>query len=364
MLLRPPGRVADMSVDVRQLPMDDAGQAPVRARPPVIAMRHISKVYGQGDIAVHALRALSLTIERGDYVAIMGASGKSTHRGIRPQRQHDHVDRCRMMLAPAHPGVAPAAPSTPDFRTLPAARRGPGTDTKGCDTERVRVLVVEDEVRLSSALKRGLEAEGFSVDVAANGSDGLWMATEQTYDVIMLDIMLPGINGLKICQTLRDKAIWTPVLVLTAKDGELDEAEALEIGADDFLSKPFSYTVLVARIRALLRRGTSPRPTMLTVAGIELDPATRVCRVDGQPVELTGREHAILEYLLRHKGEVVPKGDILGHVWDFAFEGGDNVVEVHISSLRRKVGATTIETIRGSGYRILDRRNAVKAASP
>jgi DNA-binding response OmpR family regulator len=217
------------------------------------------------------------------------------------------------------------------------------------------VLVVEDEVRLSAALKRGLEAEGFTVDVAANGSDGLWLATEQPYDVILLDIMLPGINGLKVCQTLRTKQIWTPVLMLTAKDGELDEAEALEIGADDFLSKPFSYTVLVARIRALIRRGSSPRPTMLTAAGVELDPASRTCRVDDKPVDLTAREYSILEYLLRHKGEVVPKSDILDHVWDFAFGGGDNVVEVHISALRRKVGANTIETVRGSGYRMVDR---------
>jgi DNA-binding response OmpR family regulator len=228
--------------------------------------------------------------------------------------------------------------------------------SSGCDTGPVRVLVVEDEVRLSSALKRGLEAEGFTVDVAANGSDGLWLATEQTYDVIMLDIMLPGINGLKICQTLRAKENWTPVLMLTAKDGEFDEAEALEIGADDFLSKPFSYTVLVARLRALIRRGTSARPAVLIAAGVELDPARRSCLYDGEPVELTGREYAVLEYLLRHKGEVVPKADILGNVWDFAFEGGDNVVEVHISALRRKLSTSTIETVRGSGYRIADRQ--------
>jgi CheY-like chemotaxis protein len=137
-----------------------------------------------------------------------------------------------------------------------------------CDTDVVKVLVVEDEIRLSAALKRGLEAEGFTVDVAGTGSDGLWLATEQPYDVIVLDIMLPGINGLKICQTLRAKEIWTPVLMLTAKDGELDEAEALEIGADDFLSKPFSYTVLVARLRALIRRGAAARPIQDSPLGL------------------------------------------------------------------------------------------------
>ena len=216
----------------------------------------------------------------------------------------------------------------------------------------MRVLVVEDEIRLSAALKRGLEVEGFAVDVAANGTDGLWLATEQTYDVIMLDILLPGINGLKLCQTLREREIWTPVLILTAKQGELDEAEALEIGADDFLSKPFSYAVLVARLRALVRRGAPARPTLLSAAGIELDPAARACRVDGQRIELTAREFSILEYLMRRVGEVVPKADILHNVWDFAFDGGDNVVEVHISALRRKLGKAVIDTARGSGYRI------------
>ena len=216
----------------------------------------------------------------------------------------------------------------------------------------MKVLVVEDEVRLSAALKRGLEAEGFAVDVASNGSDGLWMATEQPYDVIVLDIMLPGINGLKVCQTLREKQIWTPVLMLTAKDGEMDEAEALEIGADDFLSKPFSYLVLVARLRALVRRGAGPRPVELTAGVVTLNPLTRVCTVHGDEVELTGREFAVLEYLMRRVGEVVPKTDILTNVWDFAYDGGDNVVEVHVSALRRKLEPNAIETIRGGGYRM------------
>jgi two-component system, OmpR family, response regulator len=213
-------------------------------------------------------------------------------------------------------------------------------------------LVVEDEVRQAAALKRGLEAEGFAVDVAGTGTDGLWLATEQPYDVIVLDVMLPGLNGYKVCAELRAKQIWTPVLMLTAKDGELDEAEALDTGADDFLSKPFSYVVLLARIRALLRRGGGSRPVVLSAGSVSLDVGGRTCTVDGTEVELTPREFSIVEYLLRRSGEVVPKSEILEHVWDFAYEGGDNVVEVHVSALRRKIGAGAIETVRGGGYRM------------
>jgi DNA-binding response OmpR family regulator len=216
----------------------------------------------------------------------------------------------------------------------------------------MRVLVVEDEVRQAAALKRGLEAEGFAVDVAGTGTDGLWLATEQSYDAIVLDVMLPGLNGYKVCAELRAKEIWTPVLMLTAKDGELDEAEALDTGADDFLSKPFSYVVLVARLRALLRRGATTRPPILRAGSIELDVAARTCTVDGEPVELTPREFSVVEYLMRREGEVVPKSEILEHVWDFAFDGGDNVVEVHVSALRRKLGSSAIETVRGAGYRM------------
>lgn len=216
----------------------------------------------------------------------------------------------------------------------------------------MRVLVVEDEIRQASALKRGLEAEGFAVDVANNGTDGLWLASEQPYDVIVLDVMLPGINGFRVCAELRAKQIWTPVLMLTAKDGELDEAEALDTGADDFLSKPFSYVVLLARIRALLRRGAATQPVILTAGEIRLDVAARACTKNGEAVELTPREFSVVEYLIRRQGEVVPKSEIMEHIWDFAFEGGDNVVEVHVSSLRRKLGQDAIETIRGAGYRM------------
>jgi two-component system OmpR family response regulator len=216
----------------------------------------------------------------------------------------------------------------------------------------MRVLVVEDEVRQAAALKRGLEAEGFAVDVASTGTDGLWLATEQPYDVIVLDVMLPGLNGYKVCAELRAKQIWTPILMLTAKDGELDEAEALDTGADDFLSKPFSYVVLVAHLRALMRRGATSRPKVLRAGDVAIDVSSRTCTVRDEPVALTQREFGVLEYLMQRMGEVVPKSEIIEHVWDFAFDGDPNIVEVHVSAIRRKTGGDTIETVRGLGYRV------------
>jgi DNA-binding response OmpR family regulator len=218
----------------------------------------------------------------------------------------------------------------------------------------MRVLVVEDEKRMAAALKRGLEAEGFAVDVANDGVDGEWLATSQPHDVIVLDVMLPGIDGLMLCRRLRDQGVWAPILVLTARDTDRDEAEALDTGADDFLSKPFSYTVLLARLRALLRRGAPERPAVLQVADLEIDPAARRVRRADEDLALTAKEFSVLEFLVRRKGEVVSKGEILEHVWDFAYDGGPNVVEVHVSSLRRKIGAEMIETVRGGGYRVPD----------
>jgi two-component system OmpR family response regulator len=220
----------------------------------------------------------------------------------------------------------------------------------------MRVLVVEDEKRLAAGLKKGLEAEGFATDIALNGTDGLWMAREHPYDAIVLDIMLPGINGYRICSTLREESIWTPILMLTAKDGELDEAEALDTGADDYLTKPFSYVVLVARLRALMRRGVRERPAVLKAGDLRLDPgARRVWRGEAE-MSLTSREMALLEYLLRRKGEVASKREILDHVWDYDFEGDPNIVEVYIGHLRNKLdrpfGRKGIETLRGAGYRL------------
>jgi DNA-binding response OmpR family regulator len=220
----------------------------------------------------------------------------------------------------------------------------------------MRVLVVEDEKRLAAALRNGLEAEGFAVDVTLDGNEGLWMAREHSYDAIVLDIMLPGLNGYKVCETLREDGVWTPILMLTAKDGEWDEVEALDTGADDFLTKPFSHAVLVARLRALFRRGARERPAVLEAGDLRLDPAAkRVWRGETE-VELTARELALLEFLLRRRGEVVSKREILAHVWDYDFEGDPNIVEVYIRHLRNKLDRpferNAIETLRGAGYRL------------
>ncbi|MDQ6839563.1 MAG: response regulator transcription factor [Actinomycetota bacterium] len=221
----------------------------------------------------------------------------------------------------------------------------------------MKVLVVEDEKRLASALKRGLESEGFAVDVALEGREGRWLATENPYDAIVLDIMLPGVNGFQLCAGLRDAGNWTPILMLTAKDGELDEAEALDTGADDFLTKPFSFVVLVARLRALLRRGGTERPAVLSCGDLTLDPGAHRCSRGDVVVDLTAKEFSVLEYLLRRAGEVVTKTEMLDHLWDFSFEGGTNLVEVHVSALRRKVDAPfarqSIQTIRGVGYKLV-----------
>jgi len=220
----------------------------------------------------------------------------------------------------------------------------------------VRVLVVEDEKGLAAGLKRGLEAEGFAVDVALDGSDALWMAREHPYDVIVLDILLPGLNGYRVCSTLRGEGNWTPILMLTAKDGEWDEAEALDTGADDYLTKPFSYVVLLARLRALLRRGVAERAVVLRAGDLRLDPATRQVWRGDTAVDLTAREASVLEFLLRRAGDVTSKREILAHVWDDDFEGDPNIVEVYVRRLRNKLdrpfGRQAIETLRGAGYRV------------
>ena len=220
----------------------------------------------------------------------------------------------------------------------------------------MRVLLVEDEERLAAAIARGLRAEGFEVDVTHDGQDGLWRAREGAYAAIVLDILLPGLNGYAVCRTLREEGVWTPTKMLTAKDGEYDEVEAFELGADDFLSKPFSFPVLVARLRSLARRGDRARPERLVVAGLVLDPASRSCERNGDRIELTPREFSLLEALMRSAGDVVPKRLLLDAVWGMDFEGDPNVVEVYVGYLRRKLdkpyGTTTFETVRGAGYRL------------
>ena len=222
----------------------------------------------------------------------------------------------------------------------------------------MRVLVVEDEKRLAAGLRNGLEAEGFAVDIALDGTDGLWMATENAYDAIVLDIMMPGMNGFKVCGSLRDAGNWTPILMLTAKDGECDEAEALDTGADDYLTKPFSYLVLLAHVRALIRRGKTERPVVLEVGDLRMDPAARLGWRAGQLIDMTPRELSLLEYLMRNRDDVLSKRDILDHVWDYDFEGDPNIVEVYIRHLRNKLdrpfNRDSIRTVRGAGYRLVD----------
>ncbi len=220
----------------------------------------------------------------------------------------------------------------------------------------MRILVVDDEKGLAAGLRSGLEADGFAVDVATNGTDGLWLARENPYDAIVLDILLPGINGFEICQILRRDGIWTPILMLTAKDGVWDEVEALDTGADDYLTKPFSYPVLVAHLRALVRRGAPERPAILEAGDLCLDPASRRASRGAVEVTLTARESSLLEFLLRRRGLVVSKLEILANVWDDDFDGDPNIVEVYIRHLRNKLdrpfGRGSIETIRGAGYRL------------
>ncbi|MFI1100619.1 response regulator transcription factor [Streptomyces melanogenes] len=227
----------------------------------------------------------------------------------------------------------------------------------------MRVLVVEDDERLAELLRRGLSGDGFAVDVAHDGLRGLECALGNDYDVIVLDVLLPGLNGFRLCARLRDAEVWTPVLMLTAKDGEYDEAEGLDTGADDYVTKPFSYVALVARLRALVRRGRRERPAVIHVGDLEIDPAARRCRRGETVLDLTAREFAVLEYLALHHGEVVTKTEVLEHVWDHAFDGDVNIVEVYVSALRRKIdtpfGRHTIHTVRGAGYRLENGRTPI-----
>ncbi len=218
------------------------------------------------------------------------------------------------------------------------------------------MLVVEDERNLAETVRRGLTEEGFVVEVVHDGVEGLWMATEYQFDVILLDIMLPKLNGYKVLEQLREASVWTPVLMLTAKDGEYDQTDAFDLGGDDYLTKPFSFIVLVARIRALIRRGAPERPVVLAAGDLTLDPGRRRVSRSSQEISLTAREYGLLEYLMRHRGYVVSKSEILDGVWDPAFEGDANVVEVYIRYLRQKIDVPfsrrAIETVRGLGYRL------------
>ncbi|HTJ37098.1 MAG TPA: response regulator transcription factor [Dactylosporangium sp.] len=223
----------------------------------------------------------------------------------------------------------------------------------------MRLLLVEDETALAETIRDGLAAEGFTTDLVSNGVDGLWAATEQpygAYDAVVLDIMLPKLSGYEVCRRMRQLRVWTPVLMLTAKDGAYDEADALDLGADDYLTKPFSFVVLVARLRALIRRGAPERPVVLAAGDLSLDPVQRrVTRGDAE-IAVTPREFALLEFLMRRAGDAIAKSALIENVWDANFDGDPNIVEVYVGYLRKKIdhpyGRSAIRTVRGVGYRL------------
>jgi two-component system OmpR family response regulator len=220
----------------------------------------------------------------------------------------------------------------------------------------MRALVVEDEAKMAALIRRGLVEEGYSADVARTGEEALWMARATPYDAIVLDLMLPGRDGLEVCRELRESGVWSPILMLTARDGVEDRVKGLDSGADDYLSKPFSFAELLARLRALARRGVPERPAVLEVGSLRLDPATRRAWRDDLEIQLSAKEFALLETFMRRAGEVLTRLELLEHAWDYGYENRSNVVDVYVRYLREKVdrpfGLEAIETVRGAGYRL------------
>ena len=216
----------------------------------------------------------------------------------------------------------------------------------------MRVLLVEDEPKLADVLERGLRGAGYSVDTAVNGTDALWMACEWDYDAMVLDIQIPAPDGIEVARRLRELGRWAPILFLTVRDDVVDRVSGLDAGGDDYMTKPFAFDELFARLRALIRRTPGPRPAVLASGSIELDPAAHEVRLDGELLELSPKEFSLLEYLMSRAGEAVSRSEILDHVWDFGYDGTSNVVDVYIGYLRSKLGTDRIETIRGVGYRI------------
>jgi two-component system, OmpR family, response regulator len=222
----------------------------------------------------------------------------------------------------------------------------------------MRILVVEDELKMASLLRRGLQEEGHAVDLARTGDDALWMARATEYDALVLDLMLPGIDGIEVCRRLREGGVWAPVLMLTARDGVEDRVAGLDAGADDYLPKPFSFAELLARLRALVRRGANERPAVLEVGDLRLDPATRRAWRGDVEVKLSAKEFALLEAFMRRPGDVLSRYQLLEHAWDYGYENRSNVIDVYVRYLRDKVdrpfGRASIETVRGVGYRLRD----------
>ncbi len=217
----------------------------------------------------------------------------------------------------------------------------------------MRILVIEDEPKLLHLLERGLRDQGYSVDSAANGTDAVWLGSEWDYDAIVLDIQIPPPDGIEVARELRRKGRWAPILFLTVRDDITDRVEGLDAGGDDYLTKPFAFDELFARLRALIRRAPPPRPAVLRAGDITLDPATHSVKKGGEPIDLSPKEFSFLEYLMRHESETLSRSDILDHVWDFAYEGSSNVVDVYVGYLRSKIGAERIDTVRGVGYRLV-----------
>jgi two-component system OmpR family response regulator len=224
------------------------------------------------------------------------------------------------------------------------------------EDESMRVLIVEDDLRMASLVRRGLDAEGLAADVAPNGEDALWMSQAHPYDAIVLDVMLPGLDGFETCRRLRAAGVWSPVLMLTARDSVEDRVAGLDSGADDYLVKPFAFAELLARLRALTRRGESERPAVLAVGDLHLDPATREVGRGDRPIRLSAKEFALLEAFMRRPGLVLSRLQLIEHAWDFAYENRSNVVDVYVRRLRRKIdepfGRASLETVRGAGYRL------------
>ena len=222
--------------------------------------------------------------------------------------------------------------------------------------EPMRALVVEDELKMAALIRRGLVEEGYAADVARTGEEALWMARATPYDAIVLDLMLPGRDGLEVCRSLRESGVWSPILMLTARDGIEDKVSGLDSGADDYLSKPFSFAELLARLRALTRRGPNERPAVIELGSLRLDPATRQAWRGEAEIDLSAKEFSLLETFMRHPGEVLSRLDLLEHAWDYAYENKSNVVDVYVRYLRAKIdrpfGLDSIETVRGVGYRL------------